>query len=435
MLYIWYRLLNGYAVHKCERQYSVTPNKISTLLMNATKTLIVLLLWNSLGCSCTKKPNPEPEPTNGNGDTTLTFIHGADLSYVNQVEDKGGVYREEGNPADPYQLLSNRGVKMARFRLWHNPMWVKDIYGESAVLYSGIDDVERSIQRAKGAGMAILLNFHYSDVWADPGHQDVPGAWRDITSIDVLCDSVRGYTYRVLERLWAKNLLPDMVQIGNETNCGMMFTNTQSGFPPMDVCKGNWANFGRVVNAAIAAVRDIDAKAGTRTLVGLHVADPKNLDWWTGDVISKGKVSDFDVIGFSYYHIWHTDVPFNNLSNHVKQVRTKHGKDVMVLETAYPFTTANNDSYPNIHYTQPPLHGFPYTPQGQKDFMIALTQSMMDAGASGVFYWEPAWITSNLQDLWGKGSSWENCTFFNFNGNITGVVDYLKHDYRVGGSK
>jgi arabinogalactan endo-1,4-beta-galactosidase len=184
-----------------------------------------------------------------------------------------------------------------------------------------------------------------------------------------------------------------------------------------------------VVNAAINAVKQVDSEISKSTKIILHVADPKNLDWWMNDVISKGQVTRFDVMGFSYYHIWHNTIGFNQLSGHIKNLKSKYNKDLMVLETAYPFTTANNDSYPNIYSNQTPVGSYAYSFDGQKQFLIDLTQNMIDAGAIGLVYWEPAWITSNLTDLWNTGSSWENCAFFNYTGNLTSVVDYLNYPY------
>ncbi len=394
--------------------------------INLNSFLAALLILGMMACSCSKNDNqePEPEPVPISG-----FYFGADLSYVNQVEDKGGIYKENNLQTDPFTTFKKHGVNLVRLRLWNNPSWVKEIYGSSSVLYSGYEDVEKSIQRAKNAGMEVLLDFHYSDTWADPGKQKVPELWKNITDINVLCDSVYNYTYKILNQLHAKNLLPQMVQIGNETNCGMMITDTNAGFPNLNVCNGNWVNMGKVLNAAIDAVKKIDSETGSSIKIALHVADPKNLDWWMGDVINKGKVTRFDIMGFSYYHIWHTTVKFDDLTATIKNLKSKYNKDLMVLETAYPFTTANNDNYPNIYFNQTPIQNFPYTVEGQKQFLITLTQKMIDAGAIGVIYWEPAWITSNMTDLWNTGSAWENCAFFNFSGNLTEAVDFMKHPY------
>jgi arabinogalactan endo-1,4-beta-galactosidase len=390
--------------------------------------IIILALANSLD-SCSKKNDIPPVIDAGDTIHFTDFAMGVDLSYVNQVEDHGGIYKVT-QPEDPYKIFSDKGANAVRIRLWHNPQWVKDVYNsQSTSLYSGFEDVAKSIDRAKKNGMAINLDFHYSDTWADPAHQDVPAAWANITDINVLCDSVYNYTYRVLFTLKARALLPEMIQIGNEINCGMMVTNTLANFPKLSVCDGEWVNQGKVINSAINAVRAIDALSGKSTIIALHVADPKNLDWWFTKITTNAGVHDFNVIGFSYYHIWHTTIAFNDLPAIVTNIKNKFNKDVMVLETAYPFTTTNNDSYNNIYSNQAIIPGYPYTIQGQKDFMVAFTQKMMDAGAKGIMYWEPAWISSNMKDLWGTGSAWENCTFFNYSGNLTEGIDYLNYKY------
>ena len=112
-------------------------------------------------------------------------------------------------------------------------------------------------------------------------------------------------------------------------------------------------------------------------------------------------------------------------------MKTDYDKKVMVLETAYPWSISGADNYNNQFGSQKPLTGFPFTRQGQLDFMVMLTQEMISAGANGVFYWEPAWITSEMKDPWGKGSSWENAAFFDFQGNTLPVTRYLNWTYKM----
>jgi arabinogalactan endo-1,4-beta-galactosidase len=398
--------------------------------------IVIILFFALLGVfvvssACTKDDKPsEKPPVEEPVDTTTSFLFGADLSYVNQIEDHGGTYKVSGEFKDPYTIFKEQGAHIIRLRLWHNPSWVYDLYSEEIPLYSGFPDVLKSIERAKGQGLQVNLDFHYSDTWADPGHQDVPQAWKNITSIEVLSDSVYNYTYKVLSDLAEKGLLPEMVQIGNETNCGMMFTNAPAAFPKLSVCDGNWSNAGKVFNAGINAVRAIDTKYNKKTLIALHVADPKNLDWWFNDIINKAGITDFDIIGFSYYPNWHTTVSFDNLPALVTQVKNKFNRDIMVLETAYAFTSDNNDGYNNIFGGQSPIAKYPFSAEGQKLFLIDLTQNLIDAGASGIMYWEPAWVTSQMKDLWGTGSSWDNCTFFNFSGDLTGTIEFMQYDYK-----
>lgn len=382
---------------------------------------LINLFFN--GCSSDDPQAAEPELPGDDND----YYFGVDLSYVNQILDYGGEFRDNGVVQDPYSIFADAGANLARFRLWHNPVWTKEVYEPDGVqMYNDVADVTKSITRAKASGMDVLLDFHYADRWADPGAQPVPAAWRDISALDILADSVYEYTKKTLTHLKANGLLPTMVQLGNETNCGMLYSDVSTSFPAMNVCDGNWANLGVVLNAAIRAVREVTVD---ETKIILHVADPKNIEWWFDNVISRGAVHDFDIIGISYYPLWHTTVTLENISNRVSSFKRRFQKDVMILETAYPWTMESADSYNNVFGDDQPLSGFPFTQQGQHDFMVKLNQEVIDGGGIGVIYWEPAWITSNMKDLWGTGSSWENVTLFDFEGNRHKGMDYMKFAY------
>lgn len=357
------------------------------------------------------------------------FYFGVDLSYVNQILDFKGAYKDQGKITSPYHIFKNHGANLVRLRLWNDPLWTKDIYGaKGEQLYNDLKDVERAIRASREQGLEVLLDFHYSDNWADPGKQEIPKAWRKIKSIDVLADSVYRFTFRALSYLDKKGLLPELIQVGNEINCGMLYTNAPQGFPSCNACDGNWQNLGIVLNQAIRAVRDVSSQSLVKSRILLHVADPKNIEWWFDNVTAQGKVIDFDVIGFSYYPIWHTTVPLAELSSKVAAFKAKYQKPIMILETAYPWTADNHDAYTNIFGSQQAIKGFPYSVKGQFDMMKAITQSMKEGGGSGVVYWEGAWITSELKDQWGQGSSWENCALFDFDGNVMESIDFMKHN-------
>ncbi|MFZ6011967.1 MAG: glycoside hydrolase family 53 protein [Bacteroidota bacterium] len=358
------------------------------------------------------------------------FYFGADLSYVNQVLDHGGVYKDQQLVTNPYQIFKDHGANLVRFRLWHNPEWTKEVYGnDGEQLYNDLYDVERAIRLSHEQGMSVLLDFHFSDRWADPGKQEIPKAWSAITSLSVLQDSVYRYTHRVLTYLKSKDLMPELIQLGNETNCGMLYTDAAPEFPACNVCQGAWSSFGKIVQAGIEAVRDVSASSSVKAKIILHVADPKNVEWWFDHLASEGNVKDFDVIGFSYYPLWHNTISPDKLSDAVASFRNKYHKEIMILETAYPWTTLGNDSYNNIFSGSISLPGYPFTTQGQFDILKKITQEVMDGGGKGVIYWEPGWITSDLKDLWGRGSAWENNTFFDFNGNVQLPIDYMKFEY------
>lgn len=391
-----------------------------------TNSFILSFLMASVSCSSDVVPPVSEPPRN------LDFYFGADLSYVNQLLDKGGVFKENFTETDPYLIFKNNGTNLVRLRIWHNPVWTKTIYGEDGTqVYNDLYDVEKSIAKAKALGMEVLLDFHYSDTWTDPGKQYIPDAWLEITDIDVLADSIYNYTKETLQYLNGKGLLPELVQIGNETNCGFLYTDAPDGFPACNVCEGNWFNAGKVYNSAIDAVRDVTATATVKTKVILHVADPKNIDWWFDDMKSKALVTDFDMIGFSFYPLWHTTIKVDELDTKVAGWKTKYNKDVIVLETAYPWTTAADDSYSNHFGDTTPLVGYPFSQQGQLDFMTKLCSEVIEGGGVGVIYWEPAWIsTPAMKDLWGTGSSWENCTFFDYESNKHKGFNYMTFQYQ-----
>lgn len=394
------------------------------------KMMIMLFLCMLCYVSCKDNDVDEPPlepPVEG------SFYFGADLSYVNQILGHGGVYKDGGVEASPYKIFKDHGANVIRLRLWHNPSWTKEVYGASGTqLYNDLADVTKSMTLAREQGLAVLLDLHYSDTWADPGKQEIPAAWKDIKEINVLKDSVYNYTQKVFQYLAARQLIPELVQIGNETNCGMLYTNASAGFPACNVCNGEWQRMGIIVNSAIKAVKDVTSASDTKTKIVLHVADPKNVEWWFSNMTdaTKGNVRDFDIIGFSYYPLWHTTVAVDQVSNNVSSFKNKYGKDVMILETAYPWTTAADDNYNNLFGSQPPANGYPYSKQGQYDLMVKISQEVKDGGGLGLIYWEPAWISSDMKDLWGTGSSWENNAFFDFDGNTIDGIEFMKYEFK-----
>ena len=240
---------------------------------------------------------------------------------------------------------------------------------------------------------------------------------------EVLEDSVHAYTRAVLESLAADGLLPELVQVGNEINCGMLWTDTEPGFPALSTCEGHWDAQAAVLNAGIRAVRE----AAPAARVVIHIAQPENVGGFFSSIVAAG-VTDFDVIGVSYYPLW-SDVALSDISQRVSAWRATYGKDVMVVETAYPWTLGNADGYGNILGPDALVAGRPATPEGQRDFMIALVREVIDGGGSGVFYWEPGWITSGMRDLWGTGSSWDNATLFDFDGRAHAGFAFYTYPY------
>jgi arabinogalactan endo-1,4-beta-galactosidase len=347
------------------------------------------------------------------------FVMGADLSYVNAVQDAGGVYKDSLAAKDPYTIFKNHGANTVRVRLWHNTSWQASLNGGKQ--YSNLADVEKTIQRAKNAGMAVNLDFHYSDRWADPGNQETPAAWQGL-ALNVLKDSVYNYTLATLNYLKSKNLTPEMVQIGNETNTGMLF-------PVGQVVNNNWTSLAALLNSGIKAVRDFSATSTIKPMIILHVAKLTDADWWAGNITASG-VTDFDILGISHYYVYSTITSMATVGTTIHALKTKYNKKVMIVETAYPWTSSNADSYTNVISGSTGFPGYPVSTAGQLQFMKDLTQQVITGGGSGVMYWEPAWITSSLKDQWGTGSSWENNAFFDFNGNVIPGIDFMTYPYQ-----
>ena len=349
------------------------------------------------------------------------FVMGVDLSYVNAVEDAGGVYKDEnGQTVDPFVYLQKKGANLVRVRLWHTPSWQIPLHG--AIKYSHLVDVSKTIKRAKEAGMQVNLDLHYSDDWADPQKQQTPKAWQGL-SLKLLQDSVYNYTKQVLENLAAQNLTPEYIQVGNENNGGMCF-------PVGQISNNNYTNFASLLKSGIKAVRDFSQTSNIKPKIILHVAQLQNAEWWANGVVNNGGVTDFDILGLSHYFIWSEINNNNGVKTTIANLKFKYKKEVMIVETAYPFTSASNDSYGNIISGQTGAPNYEVTTAGQLNYMKDLCQAVIDGGGKGVMYWEPAWITSTMKDQWGVGSSWENNAFFDYSSKGLPVLDYLTFPYK-----
>lgn len=383
-------------------------------------TWLLLLLSFS---SCKKGDNSTPQPPPVINTKVFyqwdKFAMGADLSYVNEVQDYGGVYKDSGAVKDPFAIFKAHGANVVRVRLWNNPQWTAAL--NNGHLYSDLYDAEKTIQRAKSAGMAVNLDLHYSDIWADAGNQKIPAAWQGL-DLSILQDSVYQYTLGVLNYLSSKNLTPEMIQIGNETNQGMLCDAGK-------VVNNNFTSFATLLNSGIKAVRDFSKTSAIKPQIILHVAKLTDADYFANGVISAG-VTDFDILGISHYYVYSTLLAMSDVGNTIKALKTKYNKKMMIVETAYPWTSQNADSYNNIISGTTGFNGYGVSQDDQYKYMKDLTQEVISAGGSGVMYWEPAWITSKLNEGYSTGSSWENNAFFDFSGNTLPAIDFMTYAYK-----
>jgi arabinogalactan endo-1,4-beta-galactosidase len=335
-------------------------------------------------------------------DASTPFYLGADLSYVNEMEDCGAKYYDKSKRQDPFVLFANKGANLIRVRLWHNPDWTR---------YSNLADATKTLQRAKASGMKTLLDFHYSDTWTDPEKQFIPKAWAHISDTSELAQTLYNYTTQTLATLGEHNALPDLVQVGNETNIEILQHEDKlvKGIP-------DWSRNATLLNSGIKAVRDYSKKSNKPIQIVLHIAQPENALWWFKQATENG-VLDYDIIGLSYYPQWST-YQLPQLPNAIKTLKQNYQKDVLIVETAYPYTLNNFDKAANVLGKTAIQRNFPATPKGQASYLLTLRNLVKTSGGLGVVYWEPAWVSTKCKTLWGTGSHWENATFFDAgNGN------------------
>ena len=375
------------------------------------KRWIAFLLGAALLLSaCGLKELPETGDAGVSSDTLYVekvenlpedFIMGMDASCVPALE-AGGVkyYDHDGNEKDVYQILSENGINYIRVRVWNDPF---DAEGNG---YGGGNcDIENAIaigKRATEQGMKLLVNFHYSDFWADPGKQMAPKAWKGM-KIEEKCDALYRYTKDSLQKLVDAGVDVGMVQIGNETN-GAMCGESSSAL-------GGWKKIMELMNAGSKAVREVCPDA----LVAVHFANPEKTDSYYsyGKNLEYYQV-DYDVFASSYYPFWHGTL--DNLSRVLTDIAESYGKKVMVAETSYAFTAADTDFYGNtIGEGGGIVKDYPFTQQGQANLVRNVIDTLVNktVGGIGVFYWEGTWISaggSSYEEnaaLWKKnGSGW-----------------------------
>ena len=325
------------------------------------------------------------------------FIFGMDASCVPALEASGvKYYNFDGQETDVYQVLAENGVNYIRVRIWNDPF-----NSEGKGYGGGNCDINNAIaigQRATKANMKLLVNFHYSDFWADPAKQMVPKAWKGM-DIEQKTEAVYQYTLDCLTQLKDAGVDVGMVQVGNETNNYMCGEKT-------------WFNIQYLMQAGAKATREVYPEA----MVALHFANPEK----AGSYATYAKKMDYyqvdyDVFASSYYPYWHGSL--ENLSAVLTDIANTYGKKVMVMETSYAYTEEDTDFNGNtIGGGGTIIKDYPFTVQGQANSLRAITDTIVNGtgGAGiGVVYWEGTWISVGGQsweenhELWEKhGSGW-----------------------------
>jgi arabinogalactan endo-1,4-beta-galactosidase len=336
------------------------------------------------------------------------FLAGADFSHLKYFESLGAQYRDGGQVQDALQIIKNHGLNCVRLRLFTSSQ-----AQANANPYNYINNTNYTVplaRRVKTNGLLFCLDFHYSDTWADPGHQRTPDAWTNL-DFPTLVQTMRTYNSNTIATFKAAGAMPDYVQIGNEITGGMLWPNGKlSGAWGSN--NASWIALGQLMKAAVQGIQDASAASGaTMPKIIIHI--DKGGSWsstqaYFDNVGYQGV--PYDIIGESYYPFFHGDP--TNLNICLSNAAVRYGKPIVVAETAFPWNNSVT-SWTNK------LYGFPPTTNGQVSFIAAIAKMVQSASnhlGVGVFYWGAEYQPG------GGGSDYNNSSFWNYGGNVLPVA-------------
>lgn len=320
------------------------------------------------------------------------FLIGADISALSQFESRGTVYRDAGQPADAIDIFTRNGWNCFRLRIFVNPN------GRGGVVNS-LDYTRELARRINASGATFILDFHYSDTWADPQHQVKPEAWKEM-DFETLEAQVQKYTADVIADLKRDQLLPQIVQIGNEITGGTLWPDAQVKVPvssvkvyegdvrviappePYDDAK-QWDRLTRVIKAGVRGVRQSTTPDdGVRTMIHIDCGGDWPVTKWFFDHLQQAGV-EYDMIGQSYYPNWHGTL--DNVRDNLARTIERYGKDVVIVETAYPWKNAE-------YWSQRRNMVWPVSAEGQRHFLedlIRVVRAAPRGRGAGVIWWHP----------------------------------------------
>ena len=344
----------------------------------------------------TTEPSESTNKTNSVPWDEKTWM-GVDASSLLVVEREGArFYDLDGLEKDALTIFSNHGFNLLRLRIWNDPL--DGDYNTSYALELG--------KRALELNMSLLLDYHLSDTWADPGHQEKPDAWRNYSGKE-LTSAVYRFINDSLHAFIEQGITPEFVQIGNEISCGVLWDDGR-------ICgeynnNTQWEQFTSLLKSGMQSVRDNSPTS--KLVVHTDLSTTKDYSVAFYSKLQEFNVS-FDVIGLSYYPWWHGSL--EELNQTLWMLATSFEQSIMIVETAYPWTLNWSDNTGNIVGTETQLlEGFPATQEGQLQFLLTLKQIILGLPKNkglGLVYWEPAWVATTP-----TGSPWENLALFNFN--------------------
>lgn len=329
-------------------------------------------------------------------------IRGADISFTPQVEAAGHAFFDDGRVRPVEHILADHGVNYARLRVWVDPP-------------AGFSDTASLLgmaKRIKDAGMSLLLDPHYSDFWADPAKQYTPERWQG-KSLPELVAAVRTYTAELITALAEQGTPADIIQIGNEVTNGMLWPIGQIYRDDDE----NWTGFTALLGAGIEGALAANP-TGQRLRTMVHFdrgGDSAGSRYFFDRILAAGV--EFDLIGLSYYPFWHGSMAA--LRENLHDLAQAYDKDIVVVESSYPWTLDDGDGHGNILTDAAKLpDAYPPTPEGQAAFYADLRRELLDVpGGHGIGFvdWEPAWLPG-VGWKPGAGNPNDNLTLFDWDG-------------------
>ena len=347
----------------------------------ATFALLVLV-----ACGGDTPGSPTPE-----GPDLTGMLLGADISALERIENAGGVFRDAGQVGDAIAILRTHGSNTFRLRLFVDPSGAE-------VQVNDLAYTIRMASRIKAVGAVLVLDFHYSDTWADPGHQVTPAAWAAL-DIAALEQQVETYSADVITQLRSAGALPDIVQVGNEVDAGMLWPLGQLRYDGDSLA--SWDRFTRLLSAGIRGVRSALAP-GDSVRVMVHYSQGANsggTQWFFDHLEQRGVA--YDLIGASYYPWWHG--PVAQLRSNLVAAAQRYDRDVMVVEVSYPWRAGGWEGM----VPSTPWMTWPVSPQGQARFLtdvLSAVAAVPNNRGLGVLWWYPEAIEVPGLFVWGGGS-------------------------------
>ena len=355
----------------------------------------------------------------------MQFIKGMDVSMLKELEAHGASYYMDGQKKDLFHILQECGTNMIRLRIWQDP------YDECGKPYGGgMNDLQTTMELARrtvDSNMSYMLDFHYSDFWADPAKQIKPKTWKGLEGIG-LETAVYLHTANTLKALKNESLIPSMVQIGNEITKGLLWPDGHIDNPE---------TMAMLLKAGIKGVREECPEAKIVLHLDFGTDNAQYREWF--DKVQPFHL-DYDVIGMSYYPHWNGSL--QHLLENMNDVSGRYDKEVLIAETSIGYTTDTLGCTGIVFQKeQEKATGYPATVQGQENFLrelYAAVRSVNNNKGIGVFYWEPAWLPipdckwanqsgcDYMKDKVEAGNAMANQALFDADGNANSALLQLK---------